>query len=123
MKPEAIEILRQVIENWKNQKQYTHEHKQVIAHVNPAVAEEGVLRFSNALYGFYCKDRNMEIYLASPVFFTYCLSENSLSKNINGDKLRLEKHLKDFDEAFYKKVEDKANDCIDALMIATPFFF
>jgi len=123
MNPKALEILHQVIEKWKRHTRHSYEHKQVVAHVNPMVTTEGVLRFANAIYGFYCNGENMQIYLASEPFYTYGLSEDSPSENINGDKVRLEEHLRRFDEAFYAKADKALDDCADKLLESTPLFF
>jgi hypothetical protein len=123
MNQTAIDILRQVIKKWQVQRQYTYENKQVHVYKNPMVQDEMVLRFSNSLYSFFCKDKNIEIFLSSEPFFTATIGESSLSDNVNGDGYRLEKHLEEFDELFYQEVERKLSECIDSLTTSDPFLF
>lgn len=122
MNEQTLQILREVIAQWKGERRFTYENKQVFPYKSPITPGEYLLRFSNSLNSFFCEGKLIEITLTSNPFHTATLSDNPLSDNINGDKYRLEKHLQAFDESFYAEVDKKLNDCIDTLSTSDPLF-
>jgi hypothetical protein len=119
----AIKTIQEVITKWKSERRFTFENKQVFPYKSPITDGEFVLRFSNSLNSFFCDKQKIEITLTSRPFHTATLSDKPLSDNPNGDKYRLEKFLEEFDNDFYKEVEQKLNDCIDTLTTSDPLFF
>lgn len=123
MKEEAIKNIQDAINNWKNERRFTYENKQVHPYKSPIVDGEYVLRFTNSMNSFICQGKPIEISKASRPFHTATLSDSPLSENPNSDKYQLEKFLEEFDNEFYKEVENKLNDCIDELTTTDPLFF
>lgn len=123
MNQQAIDILKVVIERWTSFRRYTFENKKVYSYKSPITNDEFVLRFSNSVHSFFCDGQLIPIDLNSKPFHTNSISDSSLSKNINGDKYRLEKLLEEFDEQFYKEVENKLESCIENLKTSDPLFF
>ncbi len=123
MNQQAIGILKEVITKWTELRRFTFENKKVDSFKSPIIDDEFVLRFSNSVNSFFCKGQLIPINLVSKPFHTNTISNNTLSKNFNGDKYRLEKFLEEFDEQFYKEVENKLENCIETLTTSDPLFF
>ena len=123
MKDEALQIIRDVIQKWQDERRFTFEQKQIHSYKSPITEGEFVLRFTNSLQSFFCNKTLIPIELTSRPFHTNTLSEKPLSENANGDKYRLEKHLEEFDYLFYKEVDGKLSECIDTLTTSDPLFF
>lgn len=123
MNEQAIQLLREVITNWRNGKQFTFENKQVDNYKSPYKDYELVLSFSNSVDTFFCNKQLIPTKLISRPFHTNTISHNPISENPNGDKHRLEKFLQDFDEEFYKEVENKLANCLETLATSDPLFF
>lgn len=123
MKEEVIQKIQDAINNWKGERRFTYENKQVHPYKSPIVDGEYVLRFTNSLNSFICQGQPIEISKASRPFHTATLSDSPLSDNPKGDKYRLGKFLEEFDNEFYAEVEKKLDDCIDGLTNTDPLFF
>jgi len=123
MNERALDILRDVITAWKNEKIYTFENKQVYSYKSPVSNGEYILQFSNSLKSFFCKEKLIEINLTSRPFHTGTLSDNPISQNIEGDKHRLVKLLAEFDSQFSTEVDKSLSDCIESLSTSDPLFF
>lgn len=123
MNEQAIQLLRDIIAKWRGERQFTFENKQINSYRSPITENEFVLRFSNSVNTFFCNGKLIPIELISRPFHTNTINDNPISHNPNGDKYRLEKFLQEFDEEFYRLVENKLSDCIEALTTSDPVFF
>ncbi|MDP2162478.1 MAG: hypothetical protein Q8K02_18500 [Flavobacterium sp.] len=122
MNQEAIGILKEVVTKWTSIRRFSSENKKVDSFNSPITDDEFVLRFSNSINNFFCDGKQISINLVSKPFHTNTISDNPLSRNIKGDKYRLEKFLDEFDELFYKEVENKLDKCLETLTTSEPLF-
>ncbi len=123
MNEQVIQLLRDVITKWRGERQFTFENKQIRNYISPIAKDEFVLTFSNSVSTFFCNGKLIPIELISRPFHTNTINDNPISQNPTGDKYRLEKFLQEFDEEFYKEVENKLSDCIETLTTSDPVFF
>lgn len=123
MNEQAFQILKEVIDKWRSTRRYTFENKKIDSYKSPIVDDEFVLRFSNSVNSFFCNGKLIPVSLISRPFHTNTGSDDQLLQNINGDKYRLEKFLKEFDEKFYEEIEKKLENCIETLASSDPLFF
>lgn len=123
MNKDGHQALQEAITNWKKIRRFTFENKQVHSFKSPISDGEFILTFSNSLRSFMCKDKTIDVTSDSGKFHTATLSDNPVSENFNGDKLRLEKFLEDFDNSFYTLVDQKLSECLDTLYTTDPLFF
>jgi|WetSurMetagenome_2_1015567.scaffolds.fasta_scaffold228684_1 hypothetical protein len=123
MKEESIKLIKATLDNWRIGKNYTFQQKNISVGKSPIVEGEYILKFDNTLHGFICKGKEIQISITSKPFHTTKLSNSPLSENVNSDKLRLEKILKEFDEEFDSKVNEKLTECDDIVYTSDPLFF
>jgi len=123
MKEESMKLIVAIVKDWMNSKEYTYQKKDVLSFRSPIVDGEYLLRFKNELYGFRLNGIEIPISITSKLFPTTTLSENPLSENVNTDKIRLEKFLKEFDDKFDSLVTEKLGECGDELSTSDPLFF
>lgn len=123
MKEESTKLIKQTLDNWRAQKHFTYQQKEIAVGKSPIVEGEVILRFTNTLHGFLCKGQEIPISLTSKAFHTTTLSPSPLSQNPSADKYRLEKILKEFDEQFDTLIDEKLTECEDVIYITDPLFF
>ena len=111
---ESLEKMKRVINEWKNQRLFTYENKQLVVLSQHTFPGESVLKFTNEIHGFSGRDGiEIPISLASQLFLTTTLSEKSFSENSNSDASRLTIFLEDFDREFYGFMNKRIAESID----------
>lgn len=123
MNVKAVEIIKDVIINWKSKKNYTYHVKDFVVGKSPVDKEEFIFRFFSTLPNFNCNGEIITVKLDSKIFHSTTIGNSSISDNPEADKFRLENFLQKFNEEFDELVQEKLNDCNDLLFDSDLGFF
>jgi hypothetical protein len=123
MNSQALEKIKQSIEDWNGRKYYTYQTKTFLVSKSPINPDEYILRFTTSVQSFFCNGELIKMDLGSKMFHSTTLGDNPVSDNENADKFRLDKFLIDFDDQFNELVEEKLSECSETSFTSDPLFF